>query len=100
MDIKEIENGIMEFVNKRWSGAPKNPTTEDAFIHLTEEVGEIARQIFNKNLGSNKFDKENLKEEIVDVFLDTVILSKMEGVNLEEEVQKKIDRLNKRKELR
>jgi len=100
MDLNEIERSIMEYVEKRWINAPKSPTIEDAFIHLTEEVGEIARQIFNKNLGSDKFDKDNLKEEIVDAFLDIIVLAKMNNLDLEKEVKNKLDKLHSRKELR
>lgn len=49
MDITDIQNRIHEFQQKRASELGANLTLDLVFMHLTEEVGEIARQIINKN---------------------------------------------------
>ena len=57
-------------------------TPELVFLHLSEEVGEIARQLVNKNLAIREYDEGNLKEEIVQAMLDLFVLSEVNGIDL------------------
>ena len=71
-------------------------TTELSYIHLTEELGEVARQLSNEKIRPDLFDKENLKEEIVDVILEAIILANICEVDLDKEIIQKIDNLLKK----
>jgi len=96
MDIKEIENKIVDFANKRAKSKNFELTPELSYIHLTEEVGEVARQLSNKKIRPELFDEENLKEEITDVILEATILANLCKVDLDKEINKKIEELFKR----
>ena len=72
MDIKEIEKRIVNFANKRASAKNFDLTPQLSYIHLAEEMGEVARQLSNKEIRKDLFNKENLKEEIVDVILEAI----------------------------
>lgn len=65
---------------------------------LTEEVGELARVIARK-YGDQSFkpgEKENLGEEMADVFWVLCCLANQTGVNLTEEFQKSIEKKTRR----
>jgi NTP pyrophosphatase (non-canonical NTP hydrolase) len=63
---------------------------------LTEELGEVARQLSNKKIRPDLFDEANLKEEIVDVILEAIILANICEADLDKEISQKIDALFKR----
>ena len=96
MDIKQIQNRIVNFHKKRLQDKNLEATPELSLIHLTEELGEVARQIVNKKVRPDLFNEENLKEEIVDVILDSLILAHNCNVDLEKEINQKIEKLFKR----
>lgn len=69
---------------------------------LTEEVGELARVIARK-YGDQSFkegEKENLSEEMADVLWVLICLANQTGVNLDEALQRSIDKKTKRDCLR
>ncbi|MEX0920523.1 MAG: MazG nucleotide pyrophosphohydrolase domain-containing protein [Candidatus Pacearchaeota archaeon] len=96
MDIKEIEKQIVDFARKRASAKKFDLTSELSYIHLTEELGEVARQLSNKKIRPEKFDEDNLKEEIVDVILEAIILANSCNLDLDKEINQKIEALYKK----
>ena len=90
MEIKELAKRIHEFQKQRFPKYGSELTSELIFTHLVEEIGEIARQIFNKGSGMRMYDQENLKEEIAQSILDLLALAEIHNINLEEEIEKKI----------
>ncbi len=96
MELQEVQKRIMKFVHKRVKAANIKPTAELSYIHLTEEVGEVARELSNKKLRPNLYNEDNLKEEIVDVLLETLILADLCKVDLDKEIARKIDALYKK----
>ena len=96
MDINSIQKRIVEFAKKRAKAKNFQDNPELTFMHLTEEIGEVARQLTNKKMRPELFNKENLKEEIVDVILESLILAHQYDVNLDEEINKKIEALYKK----
>lgn len=96
MELEVLKKRIFDFAKKRSEAAGAEMTAETSYIHLTEEMGEIARQIFNKKLRPDMFDEENMKEEIVDVILESLILAEICGVDLEKEIDKKVEALYKK----
>ncbi len=96
MEIKELQKRVLE-VEKKWAAKKGFEFTEEiSIIHLMEEVGEIARQLFNKKARPEYFNKENLKEEVIDVILVSLCLADKLDINLSEELINKINKLNKR----
>ncbi|MBT4153735.1 MAG: hypothetical protein HOE53_03740 [Candidatus Magasanikbacteria bacterium] len=101
MDISNITDQVMVIVNKRWAHSPnEGPRKEDAFIHLQEEIGEIARQLFNESIGSEKYSEQNLHEEIIDALFDILILARLSGVDVEAQITEKLQLLGERKQPR
>ncbi|HLC56638.1 MAG TPA: MazG nucleotide pyrophosphohydrolase domain-containing protein [Candidatus Nanoarchaeia archaeon] len=96
MDINEIEKRIVNFAKKRASIKNFDITPELSFIHLAEELGEVARQLSNKEMRPDLFDENNLKEEIVDVILEAIILANICEVDLDKKINQKIDNLFKK----
>lgn len=66
---------------------------------LTEEVGELAR-VMNRLYGDKpKKDEEtikNLEEEIGDVLFSLICNANAEGIDLDESLKKKMEKVNKR----
>ncbi|MGI5827789.1 MAG: MazG nucleotide pyrophosphohydrolase domain-containing protein [Patescibacteria group bacterium] len=78
MDIKKAQTLVDHHLEE--IGYKKiETTTEQAFIHLIEETGEVARAILHKQTKRNKLatttDPSNLKDEVADIFWQTLKLA-------------------------
>jgi NTP pyrophosphatase (non-canonical NTP hydrolase) len=96
MDIEEISRKIYRFQKGRVAELGGELTPELVFLHLSEEFGEIARQLVNKNLPFRKYEENNLKEEITQAMLDLLVLSEAVSVNLSESIARKMDEMANR----
>lgn len=96
MEIEDIQNRVYEFAKKRAEIKNFKLDQETCLIHLMEEVGELAEQIYNKKARKDKYDDEVLKEEIGDIILEAMILAKTTNMNLSEQLDNKIKELNDR----
>jgi NTP pyrophosphatase (non-canonical NTP hydrolase) len=65
MDIVEVRKRVYRFQKERVAELGVELTPELLFFHLSEEIGEIARQLVNKNLPMREYEVGNLKEEVV-----------------------------------
>jgi NTP pyrophosphatase (non-canonical NTP hydrolase) len=97
MDIVDIRKRVSRFQKERVAELGAKLTPELVFLHLSEEIGEIARQLVNKNLPMREYKESNLKEEIVQAMLDLLVLSEVFNINLPEAIEKKIDEMAKRR---
>lgn len=86
----------VDFAQKRALNKKFTLTPELSYIYLTEEMGEIANSFLIKKILSELFDKENLKEEMIDVILEAIILANFCDGDLEKEIDKKINFLFKK----
>jgi NTP pyrophosphatase (non-canonical NTP hydrolase) len=96
MDIKELAKRIHDFQKERFPKYGSELTSELIFTHAVEEIGEIARQVFNKSSGMRNYNQENLKEEIVQAILDLLTLAELNEIDLEKEIEKKITDMENR----
>ena len=64
--------------------------------HLTEELGEVAREIFNDKTGRKKIDRENLKGEIIDIMVLASYLAYLHDIKLEDALKFKLDNFKER----
>lgn len=96
MNISEISEEIYKLQKNRVNGLGSELTPELVFFHLSEEVGEIARQLVNKHLKMRKYEHDNLVEEITQSMLDLLVLSKIYNIDLPTEIRKKIEEMKKR----
>jgi NTP pyrophosphatase (non-canonical NTP hydrolase) len=93
MNIEEICKEIYRFQEKRISDLGAELTPELVFIHLSEEVGEIARQLVNRKLAIRKYEEENLKMEITQAILDLFVLSEIFNVDLPKAITIKMEEM-------
>ena len=97
MDIVEVGKRVYRFQKERVSEWGVELTPELVFFHLSEEIGEIARQLVNKNLPMREYEESNLKEEIAQAMLDLLVLSEVFNIDLCEALNRKIDEIAKRR---
>lgn len=96
MDIVEFSKRVFRLQKERVTELGVELTPELVFFHLSEEIGEIARQLVNKNLPMREYEESNLKEEIAQAMLDLLVLSEVFNINLSEALNRKIDEMAKR----
>jgi NTP pyrophosphatase (non-canonical NTP hydrolase) len=97
MDIVEVRKRVYRFQKERVAELGVELTPELVFFHLSEEIGEIARQLVNKNLPMREYEVGNLKEEVVQALLDLLVLSEVFNIDLSEALNRKIDEMAKRR---
>ena len=97
MDIAEVSKRVYRFQKERVTELGVELTPELVFLHLSEEIGEIARQMVNKNLPMREYKADNLKEEIVQAMLDLLVLSEAFNIDLSEALNRKMDEMAKRR---
>jgi len=98
MEIKELQKYACEKIDEIDKKRKADTSPETIFLHLTEEIGEIARQLVNPKLGRDQTDNENIKEEIVDSILLLFKLAKIYNIDLEFSINKKLNKLKSRVE--
>lgn len=65
-------------------------TKELVYIHLVEEVGEVARQLVNQGVRKEQYDPEKFEHDIGDVIVFCTYLASLYGLDVEEIVKKVI----------
>ncbi|MCD6590993.1 MAG: hypothetical protein J7K72_03395, partial [Candidatus Aenigmarchaeota archaeon] len=93
MDIKTFHKEVEELFNKISDKRGQKHTEEEIFIHLIEEIGEIARQLTNKKIREEKFDHKNLEEEISDSIMFLIYLASLYKIDLENSLKKDVEKL-------
>jgi NTP pyrophosphatase (non-canonical NTP hydrolase) len=96
METSELQNEankIIESVDKKLNA---NHNEENTIIHLLEELGEVARQINNKNIRKIAQDRQNIEEELADVQMFIMRLATINNINIENAIINKIKKLKER----
>jgi len=96
MYIAKVSKKVYRLPKKRASELGAELTPELVFLHLSEEIGEIARQLVNKNLAIRKYDENDLKEEITQAILDLLVLSEIHCIDLPKAITVKIEEIAER----
>ena len=95
MTIKEAQNNVDSWIKEygvRYFSELTNMTV------LTEEVGELARVIARK-YGDQSFkegEKDNMGEEIADIFWVLCCIANQTGIDITEEFKKSIEKKTQR----
>ncbi|MFQ7113232.1 nucleotide pyrophosphohydrolase [Hallella bergensis] len=95
MTIQEAQNAVDQWI-KTYGVRYFSELTNMAV--LTEEVGELAR-VMARTYGDQSFkagEKDNLGEEMADIFWVLCCLANQTGVDLSEEFRKSIEKKTKR----
>ena len=99
MEIEELQNQSEEIINKIDNKLEFTHNDKNIILHLTEELGEISRQILNPELKRQEKDLNNLEEEIADVILLLSKLANNNNINIEQAIKNKIQKLKQRHNL-
>lgn len=91
MEVKEFQKKIVDFVSAWDRKRNVKPSEEAVFIHLVEEVGELAREYVNKTSRKEEFSKAELENAICDILMQTVKLADMHTIDVEQAVLKVIE---------
>lgn len=95
MTIKEAQNNVDSWINEygvRYFSELTNMTV------LTEEVGELAR-VMARKYGDQSFkegEKNNMGEEIADIFWVLCCIANQTGIDITEEFKKSIEKKTQR----
>ena len=93
--ILEAQTEVKEFVKERNWQTPAS----DILIHMTEELGEIARNILKmKNYGGQHTSDggDNMKEELADLFYLLLKLANETNIDLTKAFEEKMEKNAKR----
>jgi NTP pyrophosphatase (non-canonical NTP hydrolase) len=96
MEVKELQKKIEEFWEEVNKLKKKKRTTEMVFIHLVEEVGELAREFVNKKERPGKYSEEKLFDAIADILIMAFFLASLYKLNVEELLVKTLKEGKKR----
>jgi NTP pyrophosphatase (non-canonical NTP hydrolase) len=96
METREFQKMCAELVKKIDVKYNVERDPQLSFVQLTEEVGEIAKEINKPRLRHKEVDMENLEGEFSDVFLQLAILADTFDIDLEKAVESKTKILNER----
>jgi len=97
MDIEDIKRKYMHFMAQHSKQKGYGLDVETAFIHLSEEVGEVAQELINKKMRKDLYSDKKLREEIIDVIIEAIVLATVAGVDdLGTAIDDKIEELYKR----
>ena len=96
MNLDELQKASAELIGEFDALLNGKHDTDTTLIHLVEELGEIAREIYNEKSGRGKFDKKNFEGEIADMYLLLAQLATTKGVSVESAVAEKIEGLKAR----
>lgn len=95
MTIKETQTAVDDWI-KQYGVRYFSELTNMAV--LTEEVGELAR-VMARKYGDQSFkegEKDNIGEEIADIFWVLCCIANQTGIDITEELKKSIDKKTKR----
>lgn len=99
MEIKNLQKEADNIILAIDSKLGANHNEETTFIHLLEELGELARQHNNKSIRKIAQDKANIEEEFADITLLLMRLANIYNLNLEDVLVNKISKLKERHNL-
>lgn len=96
MKIREMQEKAVDLIRRIDEKNKGDHGNEAIFAHTIEEIGEIARELYNQKSGRKELDKENLAGEIADVCMLLSQLAKNFDIDLQKAVEKKIRELEER----
>jgi NTP pyrophosphatase (non-canonical NTP hydrolase) len=99
MEVKELQKKIEKFweeVDRLIRLKKKKRTPEMVFIHLVEEVGELAREFVNKKERRGEYSEEKLFDAIADILIMAFFLASLYKLDVEKLLLKTLKESKKR----
>ncbi len=97
--ITKMQNNMLRIANKINEGKSCEVTPELAVMRVMENVGLIARESFNYTTDSKDFDGEIMNRSVCSATLEILLLAELLDIDLSEELEKKINKLNEKLDL-
>ncbi len=105
MEIRELIKFIDaedDRLRKSYGRLDQEKTILARTVKLTEELGELCEEVLVHNSMQRKHkldnhNEENLPEEFADVIITTLLLAKAIKVDIEEAIEKKIEKIKNRR---
>lgn len=95
--MQRIEFELMDGINEKINC---EHCPDSMFLHLVEEVGEIARELSKKQSNwRGDFDKEKLGHELTDVISTALTIARDNDIDIEAAFLRKVEKVKKRFEL-
>jgi NTP pyrophosphatase (non-canonical NTP hydrolase) len=93
MDLSKLQKEVSEFYEKYDITVSGKPESKDvSFIHLVEEVGELARQYINKETRPEQYKEAEVEDAFADIMINTLYLSSLFNVNVDQAIRKVLER--------
>ena len=99
MEIKELQKQMNKIIEKIDEKFECEHDLNNTFLHLIEEIGELARELNKPNIRNKEIDKQNLKEELADIFMFITRLACIYEFDIEDAIINKIEILKQRHNL-
>ena len=99
METKELQKIIKDHVAQMDEKYKSKHDSEATFNHIIEEIGEVANQINKPKIRNEKIIKEELADEIADVFILLTHLASINDIDIEKCIINKIKKLKQRANL-
>ncbi len=100
MEIKELQklmNNTVDLIDEKFNC---KHDVNNTFLHLIEEIGEVADEINKPNIRNKETDIENLGEEIADCVILLTKLAVIYNIDIEDAIKNKIEKLKIRHNLK
>jgi len=97
MEIKDAQKKVVEILEKinKKLGIKHQP--EGMFLSLSEEIGEVARELSKKQSGyRGDFNKEKLGEELSDIISRTLVIAEDNEIDLDKTFTNKLQKIKQR----
>jgi len=91
MEVKNFQNDIFNFVSAWDKKRDVTPSEQATFVHLVEEVGELAREYVNQESRKSKFSDEELNNAIGDALIQLIKLAHLRNLDIENLILKIIE---------
>ncbi len=99
MELSEFQRLSTEMIEKIDAKTKREHDADLTMIHFVEEVGEIARLVYNQKTKRAAVSKSELNGEFADSMMLLSHLAMLHGVDIEEAFESKMSELKKRFEL-
>ena len=99
MEIRDLQKIIREYVSQMDEKYRCTHDSEATFNHIIEEIGELANQINKPKIRNQQIIKQELSDEIADVFILLIHLCSVHEIDVENCILHKMQELKTRNNL-
>ncbi len=96
MEIEEFQKKVEEIISSIDRKLGVEHDVNSTFMHLIEEIGEVANHLNRPNIRNKEIEKQKLAKELCDVLIFIARLANIYDINLEDAIESKINELKQR----